>query len=162
MLAVVFAISAVGKLRNRIVRSAFRASLRDMALLPAAVVGPVAVAVPIGEALAVVLLVIPTTATVGCGLAFALLAAFTTGVAIVLRHGTAASCLCFGTSARPYGGRHLARNVFLGGIALTGSVLAGSSVETPALVVAILAGSITALVVITFDELLDLLSSAAQ
>src|SRR4051812_18457090 len=98
LVAVVLATSAVGKLR---VRTAFRRSVADMAVLPARAVTPVATAVPVVEALAVLLLVLPPTAMLGSLLALVLLAAFTTGIVIVLRRGTQAGCLCFGTTERP-------------------------------------------------------------
>lgn len=161
LLAVVLGISAAGKLRNGAVRAAFRRSVREMAVLPAGAVGPVAVAVPIGEALAAVMLVVPATAVAGCVLALALLAAFTAGIVVVLRRGTAASCLCFGMSERPYGARHLARNTFLGAVALAGAALSGGSVEPLAALIAIVAAMIAASVVVTLDELLDLFSTPA-
>jgi hypothetical protein len=162
LVAVVFAISATGKLRNRAVRAAFRRSVRDMAVLPAGAVRPVAVAAPVGEAATAVLLAIPATAVVGCVLAFVLLGAFTAGIATVLRRGTSASCLCFGTTERPYSARHLVRNALLGAAALAGALLYGIPVEAPAALLAIAAGGVAALVVVTFDELLDLFGTPAQ
>jgi hypothetical protein len=162
LVAVVFAISAVGKLRTAAVRAAFRRSLADMAVLPARAVGPVSAAVPIAEAAAVVLLVLPATAVFGSVLALGLLAAFTTGIAVVLKRGTRAGCLCFGTTERPYGRRHLIRNGLLAAAALAGAVASGPSTDLPAALIAIAAGAIAAFVLVTFDELLDLFGTPAH
>lgn len=159
LIAVVFAISAVGKLR---VRTAFRRSVADMAVLPARLVGPVATAVPLAEAIAVVLLVVPPTAVVGSLLALVLLAAFTTGIGIVLWRGTQASCLCFGTAERPYAVRHLVRNSLLIVAAATGVVTAGPVTDLLATLIAMVAGAVAAVMLIVSDELLDLLGAPAQ
>jgi hypothetical protein len=162
LVAVVFAISAVGKLRTAGARAAFRRSAADMSVLPARAVGPVAAAVPIAEALTAALLVIPTTAALGSMLVLALLAAFTTGIVTVLRRGTRAGCLCFGTTERPYGPRHLVRNGLLAAAALTGALLSGQPTDPPAALIAIVAGAVAALMLVTFDELLDLFGTPAQ
>lgn len=150
LVAVVFAVSAVGKLKAR---TAFRRSVADMAVLPARAVAPVATTVPLAEALAVVLLVLPPTAMVGSLLALVLLAAFTTGIVIVLRRGTRASCLCFGTTERPYGVRHLVRNGLLTVAAATGVVTAGPVTDLLATLIAIVAGAVAAVMLIVSDEL---------
>jgi hypothetical protein len=162
LVAVVFAISAAGKLRTSGVRAAFRRSVADMAVLPARAVGPVAVSVPIAEAATVVLLVIPSTAVLGCVLALALIAAFTTGIVIVLRRGTKAVCLCFGTTERPYRPRHLVRNGLLAAAALAGSVLSGHPADLPAALIMIAGSVIAALVLVMFDELVDLFGTPAN
>jgi hypothetical protein len=156
LIAVVFAVSAVGKMRTAPVRLAFRRSLADMAVLPTRAVGTVAAAVPILEAAVVVLLVVPPTAALGCLLALALLVTFTTGIAIVLRRGTQAGCLCFGTTERPYGPRHLVRNGLLAAVALAGAVASGHPIDLPGALIAVAAGVLAALVLVTFDEMLDL------
>jgi hypothetical protein len=162
LVAVVFAMSAIGKLRTAAMRAAFRRSVVDMAVLPVGAVGPVAAGVPIIEAATVVLLVVPPTAAAGCVLVLGLLATFTTGIVTVLRRGTRAGCLCFGTTERPYGPRHLIRNSLLAAAALTGAVLSGHSTDPPTAMIAIAAGTVAALVLVTFDELLDLFSTPAR
>ncbi len=159
LVAVVLAISAVGKLR---VRTAFRGSVADMAVLPARAVTPVATAVPLAEAVAVVLLVLPPTATIGCLLALVLLTAFTTGIVIVLRRGTQASCLCFGTTERPYGVRHLVRNGLLIVAAAAGVATSGPATDLLGTLIAIVAGAVAAVMLVVSDELLDLLGTPAQ
>jgi Methylamine utilisation protein MauE len=156
LVAVVFAISAVGKVRTAPVRLAFRRSLAGMAVLPARAVGTVAAAVPVAEAASVVLIVMPPTAVLGCVLALALLVTFTTGIVIVLRRGTRAGCLCFGTTERPYGPRHLVRNALLAAAALAGAAASGHPTDLPGALIAIAAGVLAALVLVTFDEMLDL------
>jgi hypothetical protein len=102
------------------------------------------------------------TATIGGALALGLLSAFTTAIVIVLRRGTQASCLCFGATERPYRPRHLVRNGLLAAAALAGAVLSGHPIDLPAALIAIAAGAVTALVLVTFDELLDLFSTPAH
>jgi hypothetical protein len=162
LVAVVFAISAVGKLRTAAARAAFRRSVADMAVLPARAVGPVAAAVPIVEAAAVVLLVVPPTATLGSVLALGLLALFTSGIVIVLRRGTRAGCLCFGTTERLYGPRHLVRNGVLAAAALAIAVLSEHPADLLAALIAITAGAVAALVLVMSDELLDLFGTPAH
>jgi hypothetical protein len=162
LVAVVFAISAVGKLRTAGARSAFRRSVTGMAVLPARAVRPVAAAVPIAEATTVVLLLVPRTAALGCVLALGLLAAFSIGIVVVLRRGTRAGCLCFGTTERPYRRRHLVRNGLLTAAALTGAVLSGHPTTLPAALITIAGGTLAALVLVVFDELLDLFSTPAH
>jgi hypothetical protein len=161
LVAVVFAVSAVGKLRTAAVRAAFRRSVADMAVLPARAVGPVAATVPIAEAVAVVLLVMPQTAALGCVLALALIAAFTAGIVIVLRRGTRAVCLCFGTTERPYRPRHLVRNGLLAAAALAGVLLSGHPIDLVAALIMIAGGAVAALVLVVFDELLELFAASA-
>jgi len=156
LVAVVFAISAVGKVRTAPVRAAFRTSVSDLAVLPARA------AVPIAEAAVVVLIVMPWTAVFGCVLALALLAAFTTGVTTVLRRGTRAGCMCFGTTERPHGPRHLVRNSVLTVAALAGALTAGHPTDLPGALIAIAAGVLAALVLVTLDELLDLFAAPAR
>jgi hypothetical protein len=91
-----------------------------------------------------------------------LLAAFTTGIAIVLRRGTRAGCRCFGATERPYGPHHLVRNGLLIAAALGGALTAGQPTDLPAALIAIAAGVIAALVLVTFDELLDLFATPAR
>jgi methylamine utilization protein MauE len=158
LVAVVFGISAVGKLRTAGVRAAFRRSVADMAVLPARAVAPVAVAVPIVEAAAAVLLVTPPTVALGAALALALLAAFSTGIALVLRRGTRAGCRCFGTTERPYRRSHLVRNALLAAATLAGAVLSGHPTGPPVAPIAIAGAVVAALVLVTFDDLIDLFS----
>jgi hypothetical protein len=101
-----------------------------------------------------VLLVVPPTAMVGSLVALVLLAAFTTGIGIVLRRGTQAGCLCFGTTERPYAVRHLVRNGLLMVAAATGVVTAGPVTDLLATLIAIVAGAVAAVMLIVSDELL--------
>jgi hypothetical protein len=162
LVAVVFAISAAGKLRTAAMRAAFRRSVADMAVLPARAAGTIAATVPAAEAAAAVLLVVPPTAALGSVLALGLLAAFTTGIVLVLHRGTRAQCLCFGTTERPYGPRHLVRNGLLAAAAAIGGILSGYPTDLPVVLIAIAAGAVAALVVVTLDELLDLFDAPAH
>ncbi|WP_232665273.1 MauE/DoxX family redox-associated membrane protein [Pseudonocardia sp. TRM90224] len=164
LLAAVFAVSSVGKLRSGAALRSFTRSVKDMDVLPAGAVGAVGVAVPVLEAVAAVALVVPATAVAGAVLALGLLAAFTVGVAAVLRRGTAASCLCFGVTERPFGPRHLVRNGFLIAVALLAAVasaVGGGAVEAAGVLLAVGVGLIVAVLIVMFDELVDLFGPSA-
>lgn len=102
-LAAILVVAAVAKLRDR------PATSRDFASLGLPSPGFWAVAVPAAElATALLLVLLPGWGGV---LAFALLAAFTANLALVLRSGRVASCACFGgASTEPVSSRHLVRN----------------------------------------------------
>ncbi|MGH8965640.1 MAG: MauE/DoxX family redox-associated membrane protein, partial [Actinomycetes bacterium] len=162
LVAVVFAISATGKGRTTAVRAAFRRSVSDMAVLPVRVAGAVAAAVPMVEAATAVLIAIPSTALLGCVLALTMLVIFCTGIVITLRRGTRAGCRCFGTTERTYGPPHLVRNGLLAAAALAGAVTSGHPTDLPGALIAIVAGVLVALVLVTLDELLDLFVTPAR
>ncbi len=116
VLALVFAVAAVAKLRDR------AATATDFASLGLPRPELWATAVPVMElATAAVLVVAPGWGGV---VSFALLSAFTTNLALVLRSGRVASCACFGgSSATPVSARHLIRN----GVLLVLALLAATS-----------------------------------
>lgn len=118
LLAAVFVYAALAKLRDRSATTADFASLG----LPRAEVW--AVIVPATELItATTLAVVPGWGGV---LAFALLAAFTTSLALVIRSGRVATCACFGgASTEPVSGRHLIRNGVLLAMALVAATSDG-------------------------------------
>lgn len=87
--------------------------------------GPVALALPLLEALAAALTLVPATSEVGALLALVLLTAFSVAIAVALRAGRRPPCHCFGArSSRPIGADSLVRNaalMLLGIVILTGS-----------------------------------------
>ncbi len=105
-LASVFAVAAALKLRDR------RGTADDFASLGLPRSGLLAALVPVAElGVGVLLVALPGWGAVG---AFALLAAFTTLLAGVIRSGRVVSCACFGGAvAEPVDGGHLARNALL-------------------------------------------------
>lgn len=162
VLLLVFAVSAVSKVRGPGSFAAFRAA--TAALLPRAAVRasrPVAIAVVTAEVAVVVALAVPSTVYFGSMLAAGLLAGFTVAVAAALRRGTTASCRCFGASATRLGARHLVRNGAL--LALAGGALlttARPGGEPVALVLTAGVAVVVALLVISFDELVDLFTGS--
>ncbi|MEU8660838.1 MauE/DoxX family redox-associated membrane protein [Actinoplanes philippinensis] len=161
LIGLVFAVSAVTKLRGRAAFTAFRASVADMRVVPGPLAGPVAAGVVATEAAIPVLLLAPATADAGLVLAVLLLAAFSAGIARVLATGTAASCRCFGVSAAPFGRHHLYRN---GALALTAAAgLAWPASATDPAGSAIVAGvaAVAALTVVMLDDIVELFRSPA-
>ncbi|MBO2450021.1 hypothetical protein J4573_23160 [Actinomadura barringtoniae] len=155
LLALVFAVSAISKTRDL---DGFVASMPD--LLPRLSGGtaarPVGLLVVALEAIAAVLLVVPATAPYGFGLAFLMLAAFTVAIAAAIRRGRRAPCRCFGASAAPLGVRHLGRNAVLLAAAALGAFPAGSPGAAAGVAVAVAAGAVGAILIVSLDPLADL------
>ncbi|MEV6201691.1 MauE/DoxX family redox-associated membrane protein [Streptomyces sp. NPDC051771] len=121
VVAVVFAASALGKARAP---GAFRTTVREMRIVPLRALGPVAVAVPVLEAVLAVAVWVPALTTWAFVLSFGLIAVFTAALASVLRRGIDTSCSCFGASRTRVGPAHLVRNAVL--LAATGTGFAAS------------------------------------
>ncbi|MGW3296758.1 MauE/DoxX family redox-associated membrane protein [Streptomyces xiamenensis] len=157
LLALVFLVSATGKLRPAGVR-ALRRTLRELGV-PARLVPVTATATIAAEATAG-LLVLPTP-TARCGLIVAalLLVALTTGVARAVIGRRTVSCACFGPRVRPLRGVHLVRNGAL--LLATGCALALLPAAGPAhaevLALSIATGALGALVLIGLDDVRELL-----
>ncbi|MDQ7807211.1 MauE/DoxX family redox-associated membrane protein [Amycolatopsis sp. A133] len=148
LIAVVFAASAVAKLRD------FRGFARSVPVLvpmPARWITPVSVAVVAGEASAAVL--VPVTAVAGFLLASALLLAFTVAMAASLRRGRRPPCRCFGSAETPIGPRHLARNTVLTCFAVLGALAPEHLPPVAGTAVAFAAGGVVAVFVIAMDDI---------
>jgi hypothetical protein len=169
----VFAVAAWSKAYGRAARQAFAASLRPLRLVPDRYVGALAVAAIAAEftvaavlawALLGALGTVPGTdpaGRVGLTAAAALLVVLSAGIARALRRGTAATCACFGATARPLGRRHLVRNSLIGAIALAG-LAAGAGDAHRGLagsVGALIAGAAAALTLMHLDDLIELYAS---
>jgi hypothetical protein len=165
----VFATSAYAKIRSGSARRAFAASLRPMRLVPERFTRPLAIAVTAAEvAIAAALTCALAADMIGAPGAYALLLAglaaaaglllvLCAGVAIAVARGTAATCACFGATARPLGPRHLVRNAILTAITGTGLVATEPGRPDPAVgLVAVLAGAAIALTLIHLDDLIEL------
>ncbi|MFF7250701.1 MauE/DoxX family redox-associated membrane protein [Embleya sp. NPDC008237] len=112
-IALIFAVSAFSKVRRRASFGLFVASLREMAVLPAALVRPTAVAVVAAEFAVCTAVANPFGRAWypwGLAMAGALLVAFTVGIVRVRRAGSRATCRCFGASTRALGPLHVVRN----------------------------------------------------
>lgn len=163
LLAAVFLVAVVGKVRSRAAFSAFAASLADVSLLPVRLRRAAAVGVTAAEAVAAILLLTPLTeaAVAGFALAFALLAVFAAAVALALRRGEAIRCLCFGSDAGAMDRSHVVRNAVLAAVALTGliSSLTSTAAAAPAgLIGAAGAGVVLGALATRWDDLRYLLS----
>lgn len=137
VLAAVFAVAAVAKLRQPTATSSSFAALG----LPAA--GLLAYAVPAVEAALAVALVVAPAPAAWAGLV--LLAVFTLVLARAIARGTDAPCACFGSARRarePVSGVELVRNAMLAALAIvaTGAPTGDTGVPSlPALVIVTLA-----------------------
>ncbi|MFI7633495.1 MauE/DoxX family redox-associated membrane protein [Nonomuraea sp. NPDC049400] len=110
-------------------------------------------------------LAIPSLARLGFGTALVALLMFSCAIAAAIHRGVRMSCACFGRSTTPLGVPHLVRNGILSVAAITGLVLgAGRPVTASpqALLVPVLAALVTALVLIRFDDLVDLFKPRAR
>lgn len=154
LIGLVFAVSAITKLRD------FDGFVRSIpALVPASrrLVRPLATSTTTLEALVPVLLVAPFTAPYGFGLAVVLLAAFTVVIAVAVRRGRHTTCRCFGPSSVPIGPRHLVRNGVLCTVAVLGALSHGGLPPAGGILLAVFAGLVGAILIISADDIADLL-----
>ena len=142
LLALVFVVSAVAKLRDR---SGSRDAVEAFGV-PAALVGPVAATLPLVELLCAALLVTADPgATAGAIGSLLLLAAFTVAIVFNLLQGRRPDCHCFGQiGGGQVSWRSVARNVALMALAGLSLVGAGSLGSVPAVIADYSAGEITA------------------
>lgn len=160
LLAAVFMIAFVGKVRGRATFDEFVASIVALGILPKALSAAAARALVVAEAAAVLLLALPSTVPLGFLAAVGMLVVLTSGILVALRRGRQAPCRCFGASVTPLGRAHVIRNLVL--IAVSGSGLtawagAGASVAHPAgVVLALVAAAVGVLLVVRLDDLMEL------
>lgn len=109
LLALVFLLAAVGKLRDR---EATRTAAIDLGV-PHRMAGAVPVALPAVELGVGVALLVPAAAGIAACAAVALVTAFSTLVAVQLGRGRRPSCNCFGAGAAPIGATTVVRNALL-------------------------------------------------
>jgi thiol-disulfide isomerase/thioredoxin len=126
VLAAVFAVAAVAKLRDR---CGTRQAVVEFGA-PEGLAGPLALALPLAELIVAGLLLSPETALAGAMGALALLLLFTLAVAASLARGKSPDCHCFGQlHSAPASWKTLVRNGALLAVALF--ALVGSVVEEP-------------------------------
>lgn len=166
LLAAVFLLAVVGKVRTRAAFAAFAGSLADVSLLPARARRAAAVAVVAAETATAVLLAVPLTAAAvaGFALAFGLLAGFAGAVWLSLRRGDRIRCLCFGSEAGPMDRGHVLRNSVLAAVALVGLISsltsgAGAAPAPAGVLAAAGAGAALGALLTRWDDLRYLLSS---
>ena len=161
LLAVIFAVSAVGKARSAATFTAFADSLGDMRLVGRRWRRPVAGAVIAAEAGLVGLLAVPGGAPFAFAAAVALLVLFATAIAVTVRRGVRAPCLCFGArTARPLDRVHVVRNLVLAGVGGLGlvavTVPSTGGVQPAGAALAAAAAAVVAAVVLRLDDVVDL------
>ena len=128
LLAVVFVVSAVGKLRDQ---AGTRIATAEFGI-PPALSRAVSVGLPVVELAVAALLVLPVTARVGGIAAAALLSAFTVAIVRLIARGESPDCHCFGQiSSRPVGWATVARNLALLGVAVVTVGLAQPDTTSP-------------------------------
>ncbi|WP_433003598.1 MauE/DoxX family redox-associated membrane protein [Kribbella sp. CA-294648] len=152
LLGVVFAVSLAGKLRGT--GDFVEATRRLVPVRFARWDRPLSAAVAAVELAVIALLVFQPTASFV--LAFGLLAAFTVALAAALRRGETAPCHCFGPGGTPLGRRHLGRNAVLLSIAALGLAFPATSPPIAELLPAATIAIAAALLVIRFDDLVEL------
>lgn len=160
LLALVFLVAVVGKLRGGAAFAEFAGSVAQFGLLPAGWVMPAArVAVGV-EALVVVLLPLPATAPAGYLVATGLLGVLTGAMLAAVRRGRRPVCRCFGAGGAAIGARHVVRNALLAAVAVAGLALSlaatGPSPRPAGGLLAVAAAVPLAAVVVRLDDLVDL------
>jgi hypothetical protein len=163
LVAAVFAVSVISKVRSRTAWRSFRSWLTGMPLRPAHWSGaPAALAAT--EAAVVVLAVVPATATAGLALGSLLGLILTVGLFTAVRRGSHEPCLCFGSSADPLSRRDVARNTLLLAGALAGLVstaaLHSEPVQPAGVALAAIAGLTAALLIIFSGDIVALAMEA--
>jgi Methylamine utilisation protein MauE len=156
ILAVVFAIAFISKVRSAAAFGEFAGSLGDIGWLPKPGRAVAARLIPLLEAAVVVLLAIPATVAFGFGLGALLLAGFTTVTSAEIANGRRILCRCFGAGPTPIGPAQIARN-----IVLLAESLAGLAIEPishgrapgAALVLAVGLAVLAAVALVRWDDL---------
>lgn len=157
ILALVFLVAAVGKLRSRASWQGFTASIRALGLVPATAARPASALTVAAELGVVALLALPGLTRWGFLLALVLLAALTGGIVAVLRGGRQASCNCFGRGAETFSPLHVARNLLLVTVAAAGSISGPpASYLAAEVVTSVLAAVLVTVLVLRFVEILSL------
>ena len=157
--AIVLALSAWSKIRNRTVLAELTESFSEVALVRLGGGRLAAFALVAAEAVAALALAMPwIPAAVAFGFVVVLFGALTGGVAVVLGRRLNVACQCFGRSRTPLRPRHLVRNFGLLATAVLGLAATGSGLGHPAgLVVAGFVGALVAVLVISIDDIAELL-----
>lgn len=159
VLAAVFAVAFVSKVRSRAAFDRFARTLDGFGPLRGRRRTAAAFAVPAVEAALLVLLAVPGTALAGFAAALTVLAVFTGAVGREVAAGRTVSCRCFGGGAERMGASQIVRNLVLLGCAAAGLVLAATSrgdASASALVLAVGGALFAAVFIVRWDDLATL------
>lgn len=176
LIAIIFLVSTVSKLRSRRSRADFVAATARFApawLLRVAAPGAnptptgavrlsvgavrLSVGVVAAEIAVPALLTVPATARLGFVLAAVLLIGFTAVIWAAVAHGTRAACACFGPSTTPVGVPHIVRNLTLVAFASVGFAAPTSYQQAaPGVLLSMVAAAVAATVVAATDDLVEL------
>jgi methylamine utilization protein MauE len=159
VLAVVFAVAFVSKVRSRAAFGRFARTLDGFGLLRGRRRTAAALVVPAAEAALLVLLGLPGTALAGFAAALTVLAVFTGAVGWELAAGRTVRCRCFGGGAERIGATQIVRNLVLLGCAAAGVVLSVTSrgdASAWALVLAVGGALLAAAFIVRWDDLATL------
>lgn len=160
VLAVVFGIAFISKVRSRSAFHEFVSSLDDIGWLNRRWRPAAAALIPELEAAVVMLLVVPAAVAFGFGTAAALLVVFIAVTAAELAKGRRVRCRCFGAGTAPIGPAQIARNIVLLTVSVTGLALESvghSRANGTGFVLAVGLGVLAALAFVRWDDLAYLL-----
>ncbi|WP_433334469.1 MauE/DoxX family redox-associated membrane protein [Spirillospora sp. CA-294931] len=159
-MAVTFACSAAAKVAGRAAYADFRGWLTSAAGVPRRLSAPAAAVTVALEAATAAAMLVPALVPAGFGAAAILLVVFSAGVRSMMRRRVAVPCRCFGAGTRPPGPAHLVRNGLLLLVAFSGLLITRGGAAPPPLtadsVLAAVAGTAAALLLVNLDELVDL------
>ncbi|MEV6560500.1 MauE/DoxX family redox-associated membrane protein [Nocardia sp. NPDC051756] len=161
LLAGVFLVALVGKLRSRATYLEFVAATGALLGVGDRAARRAALSTVAAEVIIVCALIAEPAARVGLGLAALLLGCFTVALLSALRRGSTTPCRCFGASTTPIRVEHVLRSATLGVLALAGLLVdltlathhyapAGVAVSVPAVAAGILLST-------RLDDVVDLL-----
>jgi uncharacterized membrane protein YphA (DoxX/SURF4 family) len=160
LLATVFAVAALTKLRSASGFRRFSTTLQKLTALPERQAVRVAVGLIVGEALLTVLITLPLAPRAGFALATVFLLMFIGAVVRAVRRGVFAECRCFGDRSSVLSYPVLVRNALLLAIAAPGVVISpGVKAMDPAGVALALASGLTAAVAFIryYDDLVRMI-----
>jgi hypothetical protein len=178
MAACVYGASSVSKLMSSRNYRAFRDGLAQTGLVRAHLLRGAAAVLAAGEATVTALLAAATVlamagtpgsvplAAIALGCGIALTGVLAAGVARVIRSGTRAICVCFGArSGQEISGSHLVRNIALLLLLIAG--LIGNEFRhvrpaPTAVIVAFAAGAVIGLLLVRFDDLVELFAPVRE
>ena len=156
VLAAVFLIAVISKVRSRTAFREFASSLDDIGWLRRRWRSTASALIPTLEATVVVLLVAPVSVMFGFGAGAILLLAFTAVTGAEIAGGRRVRCRCFGAGAAPIGPAQIARNIVLLIVSVAGLAIepmSHGSANGAWLVLAVGLAALSAVALVRWDDL---------